>query len=327
MSSLVLSLDFELFWGVADTQTPNSYQRNILGEWQAIPQILKLFKKYEVKATWATVGMAMCRDYRQWYDIRPNFLPGYKDIRLSSYSYSSLVKEHPKMFFGRPLVEKILQTEGQEVGGHSYSHFYCKEIGVTAEQFSADLTCAQEIASELGVTLRSFVFPRNQYQHDSLKCLIDNGYRVYRGNPSHWLYADGHKVPGGVVGRAFRLADAYVPFSGSLVSSVSNDDVITNCPASHFLRPWSPRLTLLESYRLERLKQSMLAAARSDGVFHLWWHPHNFGINTLKNISVLEDVLKYYKVLHDKYGFTSKSMGEISITNALPSSHINGIKN
>lgn len=312
MSSLVISLDFELFWGVADSQTLNSYQKNIIGEWDAIPQILSLFKRYEIKATWATVGMAMCRDHRQWSDIRPKVLPGYKDTGLSAYNYSSLAKEYPNMFFGRSLVERILQTPGQEVGGHSYSHFYCNEPGATVDQFLADLICAREIASELGVKLRSFVFPRNQHRQESLKCLIDNGYQVYRGNPHHWLYANGHNVAGGFAGRLARLADAYVPYSGSLVTSVTNDRFILNCPGSHFLRPWSRRLSLLESIRLTRLKRSMLEAAKSNGVFHLWWHPHNFGVNIDNNINALEDLLKFYRSLSDEYGMVSRAMGDYS---------------
>ena len=36
-AKFVISLDFELFWGVADTQTIAGYGPNVLGEWQAVP--------------------------------------------------------------------------------------------------------------------------------------------------------------------------------------------------------------------------------------------------------------------------------------------------
>ena len=55
--TLLISLDFELFWGVLDCHTYDSYGKNVLGGRNAIPKLLELFKKYGVHATWATVGM------------------------------------------------------------------------------------------------------------------------------------------------------------------------------------------------------------------------------------------------------------------------------
>lgn len=316
-SKFVISLDFELFWGVSESRTIDGYGQNIEGEWSAVPAILDLFRRYQIKATWATVGMLMCRDYAQWRDIRPTAMPGYFRTQCSTYALDSAVREIPKMFFARPLVEQILATPGQELGGHSYSHFYCTEAGATPEQFAADLVCAREVALDLGISFRSFVFPRNQVQADCLAELAKAGYKVYRGNPQHWLYSAGHHVSGGAAGRGVRLADAYVPISGSNTSRPSLVGGVVNCPASFFLRPWSRRFASLESLRLQRLKRAMLAAAQAGETFHLWWHPHNFGVHTGQNLAVLQSLLQYHAQLRDDYGMQSITMGDLAADVAL----------
>ena len=58
--NFVISLDFELMWGVRDHATPESYGRNVLGGRQAVPAMLDLFHKRGIRATWATVGALLC---------------------------------------------------------------------------------------------------------------------------------------------------------------------------------------------------------------------------------------------------------------------------
>ena len=53
-------------------------------------------------------------------------------------------------------------------------------------------------------------------------------------------------------------------------------------------------------------------AALHGEVYHLWWHPHNFGANMEKNLEKLEYVLKCYKKCHEQYGMESYSMADLS---------------
>lgn len=311
-AKFVISLDFELFWGVSDTQTVVSYGRNVLGEWQAIPRLLSLFRENGIRASWATVGMVMCRDYRQWREIRPAVLPGYARVQISPYFMDSLVCEHERLFFARPLVEQILETEGQELASHTYSHFYCNEAGAAPGQFAADLACARSIAANMGVNFRSLVLPRNQILEEFLAVLPDAGIEVYRGNAAHWLYRNGDAVPGGIAGRAARFADACLPLSGMRTVREMHDGALVNLPASLFLYPWSARHAGLSAMRLHRLKRAMTAAAQAGGVFHLWWHPHNFGVNLEQNFALLEEVLRHYHTLADTYGMQSHCMGDFA---------------
>lgn len=301
-----------MYWGVADSRTIAAYQDNVAGVWMAIPRMLALFERYAVHATWATVGMLMCRDYDHWRAVRPAMLPDYDRKACSNYEIGALARQHPRLFFGRPLVQQILQTPGQELATHTYSHFYCAEPGATADQFAADLECAQALGRELGVNFRSLVFPRNQVSADCVDAARRAGIRVWRGNPAHALYSNGHTTPFGIAGRAVRLADSWLPLSGSGVAHAETADGMVNVPASMFLRPYSRSLSALESLRLLRIKRSMTMAASTQGIFHLWWHPHNFGINMEENLYVLESVLKHFVRLREKYGMRSSCMADFA---------------
>jgi peptidoglycan/xylan/chitin deacetylase (PgdA/CDA1 family) len=314
MSALVISLDFEMFWGVTDSRTIENYGANVQGEWQSVPSMLKLFKEYGVHATWATVGMLMCKDYKQWCDLRPSIMPTYRRESCSTYSVAGLACDFPKLFFGRPLVEQILATDGQELASHTYSHFYCGEADTTPEQFSADLKCAQTIFNECGVNPTSLVFPRNQVRDEYLNRLSDVGFTAYRGNQDHWIYKAGHSVSrSSVVKRLVRAGDTYFPLTGNHISMLPDKipaDQLMNIPASRFLRPLSGH-QVIDKLLLHRVKEGMLEAAKTNGVFHLWWHPHNFGERTEANLKNLEQLLKYYCLLNQEHGMRSLSMKEL----------------
>ena len=315
MSALVISLDFELFWGVSESRTIKNYGANVEGVWQAIPAMLALFTQYNVRATWATVGMLMCKDYQQWSEIMPAVMPSYAKESSSTYSVAHLARQFPKLFFARPLVDQILATAGQELACHSYSHFYCSDTNTTVEQFVADLACTKIIFNDFSVKQpSSFVFPRNQTHDEYVNVLLQAGFTAYRGNPNHWVYRDGSIVTYGFAGRLLRLADSYLPLTGSHVSllPISTDDSqLINIPASRFLRPASG-YSAIDKIQLHRLKTGLLEAARTNGMFHLWWHPHNFGVLLPHNLAILEDLLQYFSVLQDKYGMRSLTMADVA---------------
>ena len=56
----------------------------------------------------------------------------------------------------------------------------------------------------------------------------------------------------------------------------------------------------------------MKKAAKKGRIFHLWWHPHNIGINTEKNLKNIKEILDYYDELKNKYGMESKNMLELA---------------
>jgi peptidoglycan/xylan/chitin deacetylase (PgdA/CDA1 family) len=309
--AFVISLDFELFWGVSHSRSIDNYRPNIEGVWRAVPAMLALFKQYGVHATWATVGMLMCKDYKHWCDMRPSVMQTYVGGCFKNYSIAALARDNPKLFFGRPLVEQILAADGQEIASHTYSHFLCDKADISVEYLAADIKCTQAIFNEFGIKPTSVVFPRNQV-HDGYKNLLFvAGFTAYRGNQDHWIYQNGHQVP--YIGRFLRFTDAYLSYTGNHVSQWTKKipiDELTNIPASKFLRPsLSPTL---DDLLINRIKGGMLEAARTNGLYHLWWHPHNFGKDTETNLKNLEKLLKYYQILNQKFGMRSMSMKEVS---------------
>jgi len=62
---------------------------------------------------------------------------------------------------------------------------------------------------------------------------------------------------------------------------------------------------------IRRIKNEMLEASQNGKVYHLWWHPHNFGINLEENLSNLESLLVYYQELNIKYKMESVCMEEL----------------
>ena len=53
-------------------------------------------------------------------------------------------------------------------------------------------------------------------------------------------------------------------------------------------------------------------AAKKGLVYHLWWHPHNFGINQSENFAFLEKLLRHYKKLNNEIDFESKNMQQLA---------------
>ena len=56
----------------------------------------------------------------------------------------------------------------------------------------------------------------------------------------------------------------------------------------------------------------MSYAAKNNQIYHLWWHPHNFGMNTKENFDTLNKILDHYSQLNQKYNFTSLTMSELT---------------
>jgi len=53
-------------------------------------------------------------------------------------------------------------------------------------------------------------------------------------------------------------------------------------------------------------------AATRGMVYHLWWHPHNFGTNLPENLNFLEKILQSYQKLNSQYKMQSLNMGEVA---------------
>ena len=81
--TFMVSLDFELFWGMLEVCSLESYQDHVLGGKKAIPQMLRLFEKYGIHATWATVGFLFADNYEEATRFFPDLRPSYRNPELN----------------------------------------------------------------------------------------------------------------------------------------------------------------------------------------------------------------------------------------------------
>ena len=312
--ALVISLDFELYWGVRDSLPGNAgYWENIKGERAAVRAILDIFREYEIAATWATVGFLFARSREHLGQNTPAVLPQYRDPGLSPYLDDlSQIGGDDSLFFALDLIEEIKETPRQEIATHTFSHFYCLDEGQTAEAFEADIERAVQMAAERSIKISSIVFPRNQHNPEYDEILLGNGIVCYRGNQSSRMYQFDTATLNNPYFRATRLADTFLNVSGH--NTFGWDTIfqgpIANVPASIFLRPVSDHDSVLSKMQFRRISKSLEFAADNAQIFHLWWHPHNFGTSLDTNINFLRRILDRYCELRGEHGIESLTMIE-----------------
>ncbi|MBI1343030.1 MAG: polysaccharide deacetylase family protein [Terrimonas sp.] len=306
-----ISLDFELFWGVRDHRSLADYGASISKVHEIIPRLLTLFEKYGVHCTWATVGFLFHENKAALLSAMPTLLPEYVKKEYDPYGYIRENELAEEFHFAPDLIRSIAGCPGQEIATHTYSHFYTLEKNTDANQFRADIKMAKEVASQKGYSLQSIVFPRNQYGEEHIAICRELGVKVYRGNESSVVYKPLSRADEHLARRAIRLVDAYLNLTGYHCHPFPGKEGIVNIPASRFLRPYHPRFKWLDHLKFKRIRKSLQYAAANGLIFHLWWHPHNFGNHTEENFQFLERILQVYKKLQDDRTMESLTLNEI----------------
>lgn len=309
----VISLDFELLWGVFDLVDPDEKRIYFKNTREVIPQILTVFEQHKIHATWAIVGMLFNKNWQEWEENIPESLPLYDNTKLSAYQFGKGISSsgNESLIFAPQLIEEIHSTYGQEIGTHTYSHYYCMEQGQDKDQFTADLKKAIEVARNMNIELKSLVFPRNQLRKEYLEICFQLGIKNVRSNPSSWYWQDTQSTS--LLTKIARSGDAYFPL-GNKAYTIAGMDLKKGLPleqkASRFLRPVEGN-GLLRKLKLNRLKREMTVAAKNKEIYHLWWHPHNFGEHPGESLNDLKLILEHFEKLRKKYNFQSANMEEI----------------
>ncbi len=322
-----ISLDFELHWGVFDHTPVNKFSERAKATRLAIPEILLRFEKHKIHATWATVGLLMADNSAIALKNSPSINRSYQSGTGNPYD---LLRSSPELdeasapeWFAPSLVEKVASVHGQEIGSHTYAHYCMLESGTDTKSFEADLKAARSIAKTRGLNLKSLVFPRNQYNDESAAIAWKLGFEAVRGNPEGWIYDPMADKDIHVGVKLLRLLDDYLPVFGhnthELPLSVIKDQPL-NIPASKFLRPSPRALKAFSQFSVRRIKESMTFAAQHGRMYHLWWHPHNFGHDTKFQLEKLDQILTHYNFLNQTYDMQSLNMGDLA-TESLKTQH------
>lgn len=305
-----ISLDFEKFWGVHDLPNAENRMHEFSHVDEVVDRILDLFEKYEIRATWATVGLL---NHDSVNDLKKELekidYPYDKQLLNPKCKKDLVVSENAKSLLGKDQIRKINNTKGQEIGSHTFSHFYCLEKGIGADHFEYDLKTFLE---NIDQSITSIVFPRNQVNQSCLKVCLENGIRVYRGAQESWFWRTSPYKDESNFKKIYRTLEAYLPIhpnSITPIQSLESASGLLNIPGNRFLRPISNN-AVRERLKLRRVKHGMKKAAKSNAVYHLWWHPHNFAHNLNASIEQLEGLLIYFSELQSEFGMQSLNMGD-----------------
>jgi Polysaccharide deacetylase len=310
--ALCISLDFELHWGTFETVLLDEKGRKRFDNTRkSIPIVLSLFEEFQIQATWASVGMLFNQNVSEWNASIPATVPSYTNKQVSSYEW---VNQHgfsgdqDPFHFAPHLVELIASHPLMEVGTHTYSHFYCQEPGQTVSDFKADLEMAIHKANLKNLPIRSLVFPRNQFNAAYLDVCKNLGITAVRSNPDIWFW-DAYR-PESLMKKICRSADTLMPVDWDTsvpLAALDVEQIPMQIPASRFLKPWHSN-RLVNVLKMERIKKEMTHAAQNNALYHLWWHPHNFGTHPDECIADLRRLLLHFKGLQKKYGMLSLHM-------------------
>jgi peptidoglycan/xylan/chitin deacetylase (PgdA/CDA1 family) len=314
--AFTVSLDFELHWGMRHLLPVDAaYGSVILGARKAIPMMLDLFAKYGIAATWGTVGMLFAESKEELLSYVPENKPDYADRISNPYleDIGAGEKEDP-YHYAPSLIELIASYPRQEIASHTFSHFYVLEEGHHVAAFRSDMESSLAIARAHGYDLRSLIFPRgtptdNKY----LRVLPGLGIERYRS--ANFLHRRNHFAPIDQTIRVLRFADSctgitsYSTFPWKEVR-MNEAGGLVQVPGSMFLRARPFNSPLYNRLHLARIRSCMRDAARRRRVFHIWWHPQNFGADPDWSIRMLEGLLEYFRKLQDAFGFESLNMVE-----------------
>ena len=182
--TMILSLDLELCWGRFDKRPVPLLEADSSEERNQIKRLLFLMDRYEIPATWAIVGHLMLdecarNDGKAHADIFPH--AEYSWFRKDWYVYDPCTSAaRSPGWYAPDIVEWIRKAQVRhEIASHSFAHIDYGDPECSASTARADLTAAVEAAGLKDITLKSFVFPRNQVGH--LDVLREHGFRAYRG--------------------------------------------------------------------------------------------------------------------------------------------------
>lgn len=311
-SYFVISLDFELHWGRFDKVAIAGNERYYLHARDAVPRLCREFEAYDIAATWAAVGMLFAENTEELHAYSPIEKPNYHNNLFSAYHWLGSQHVDPRMLFAPDLIKEVLRTPNQELGSHTFAHYYTREKGQCSDAFRGDLQAAQKISRDkFNIGLTSLVFPRNQYDSASISIAAEEGFDAVRSNPNDWYWRDPHDEK--LLKKVFRTGDTVLPlgrkssYPASLILPPDRK-MPFNVAASRFFRPYQGYMPVLNRWKIDRIKREMTRAAQLGEVYHLWWHPHNHGHHFERTFEELRMILEHYQFLKDTMGMVSVGM-------------------
>jgi hypothetical protein len=304
----VLTVDVELIWGSFYKPDRAFYLDLALRAREALPRLFDLVETHRIRATWAVVGhlfLGACVAVNgRRHASMPR--PAHRWFRDDWYSADPATDERrDPAWYGRSLIERLLAiVPPQEIASHSFSHAILGEPGVAAELADAEVSACVGLARGLGLTLTSFVFPRNRVGH--LDRLAAHGFRVFRGEDPVWFGR--LSSPWREVGH---FLDDLLAMPPPAVRPAEVGPSLWRVPGSMLYRSMEgPRRAIPLSSRVVKARRGIERAVRCGEVFHLWFHDVDLAEQTDRMLGGLDEILGFAAAARDRGDLRIVSMGE-----------------
>jgi peptidoglycan/xylan/chitin deacetylase (PgdA/CDA1 family) len=306
----VISIDTELAWGVVHRRGGSQARHRFAQEREVIDAVLALFARDEIPATWAVVGhlfLDACEDDGRGPHSEL-VTPDYEWLEgawLANDPCSTLEAE--PNWYGRDIVDAIRACPvRQEIGSHSFTHVIVDDPACTPEVFASELHASRRAAAACGVTLRSFVYPRNRI--GLVPLLAEHGFRCYRGSRAVPPFAD----RSGWQRRALVAIDRLRPLAGSAVTPAREPSGVWNVPQTYLFAPVESRRHLPPAVWSRRPVARLRQAARTGSLFHMWFHPSNLTGDPERALAALEHICRAAARLRDAGELSVVTMGDLA---------------
>lgn len=256
----IISLDTEFAWGTPRKRVP--LKKDQFEQTRAvISELLALFVRYNISATWAVVGKLLERDGSQENSI----------------------------WDAQDVIRQIQQCpQEQEIGCHSYAH---GDFGrYSRHEAVADINACQEAGEKLGIRFASFVFPYNSVAHTDV--LASQKFVCYRGVDNRW-YKKWRFMPPYIKIALNAIEELFAATPACVVPRRMGQGII-EIPGS---TPYLPRDSFLRFVpvraKVHRAHKGIDKAIAEGKIFHLWFHPFNIASDRVVLLAGLEEILAY----------------------------------
>jgi peptidoglycan/xylan/chitin deacetylase (PgdA/CDA1 family) len=296
--TFLLTFDVELLWGLFfDRRWRERATKKYGAVREVFPEILALLSRHDVRATFAFVGhlfLESCEhvDGRAHPDMpRPTTCPFPGD--WYDFDPGTDLKTDP-LWYGRDLVKAVHSARPEhEFGGHGFSHAFLDD---RPELARAEMRACRAAAEEIGVTLRSFVYPQDRVANESE--LAPAGFTCFRS-------------AGVRRGRLRALLDRIRGAAPPVGRPVLRDGVV-EVPTSATIPPaMGIRRLISMSSRLAEVRKGLTAARDEGAVFHLFTHPHNFVEHRSFMLQTLDRALAEVAAFRERGEIRVLTMGEV----------------
>lgn len=284
--TFMLTWDTEALWGYPERSIDRQTSLEIGQRFRhVLRDIIAVLDEFDIPATFAIVGHLYLDSCSSDGGKHPEMVhPQHSWFRDWYANDPCTDRVHDPGWYAPEVVDLIRSSRVRhEIASHSFSHCIFADRGCSRDVAVSEVTRCQALATSCGISLRSFVFPRNSVGH--LDVLRENGFSCYRGPTIGWYSV----LPSGLARVGAVLDEFLLTTPRSVAPSVEQG--IVNIPGSMLIRSRNGWRKFLPVHMTERkIIRAIRGCASQNSTFHLWSHPLNLAWNCDAMLRMLRSV-------------------------------------